>query len=353
MSGKSETKQQSTTEPWKPAQPALTSILGQLQGMIPNSGITPGMESAFGQLESSAQQGNPFAGQIGGVVGNLLNGGGATAQAPAIQSAFDTFKAQTNPLASNTNYDPMQTPGLADSLKTMMGDIGTSINGQFAAAGRDLSGMNTQTLARGLTQGLAPILTQQYNQNVQNQQGAASNLYNAGNTTGGLLAGLDMLADLVDVDRHGRIEVAHDALDVVKRHLPDPEEAEDVVDAIGVEIAAEPCEAGAPPGVVIPLHDLPVISREAPVLAFHGEGIRRRAGLRGPWVAETVSVEKADESAPNHAGLARAGLAQAVACRSARPSGQPSTPALPGPTLENSTKINMACGGPGFPAGRR
>ena len=191
MGGKSETKQQSTTEPWKPAQPALTSILGQLQGLIPNSGITPGMESAFGQLESNAQQGNPFAGQIGGVVGNLLNGGGATAQAPAIQSAFDTFKAQTNPLASNTNYDPMQTPGLADSLKTMMGDIGTSINGQFAAAGRDLSGMNTQTLARGLTQGLAPILTQQYNQNVQNQQGAASNLYNAGNTTGGLLAGLN------------------------------------------------------------------------------------------------------------------------------------------------------------------
>ena len=191
MGVKSETKQQSTTEPWKPAQPALTSILGQLQGLIPNSGITPGMESAFGQLESSAQQGNPFAGQIGGVVGNLLNGGGATAQAPAIQSAFDTFKAQTNPLASNTNYDPMQTPGLADSLKTMMGDIGTSINGQFAAAGRDLSGMNTQTLARGLTQGLAPILTQQYNQNVQNQQGAASNLYNAGNTTGGLLAGLN------------------------------------------------------------------------------------------------------------------------------------------------------------------
>lgn len=191
MGGKSETTQQSTTEPWKPAQPALTSILGQLQGQIANSGLTSGMQNAFGQLESNAQQGNPFAGQIGNVASNLLNGGGATAQAPAIQSAFDTFKAQTNPLASNTNYDPMQTPGLADSLKTMMGDIGTSINGQFAAAGRDLSGMNTQTLARGLTQGLAPILTQQYNQNVQNQQGAASNLYNAGNTTSGLLSGLN------------------------------------------------------------------------------------------------------------------------------------------------------------------
>jgi hypothetical protein len=41
-----------------------------------------------------------------------------------------------------------------------------------------------------LTAGLAPILTNQYNQNVQNQQGAAGNLYNAGNTNAGILSGL-------------------------------------------------------------------------------------------------------------------------------------------------------------------
>lgn len=191
MGGKSETTQQSTTEPWKPAQPALNGILGQLQGLIPNSGLTSGMQSAIGQLETNAQGGNPFTGQITDAVNGLLSGGNANATAPAVQSAFDTFKAQTNPLASNTNYDPMQTPGLADSLKTMMGDIGTSINGQFAAAGRDLSGMNTQTLARGITQGLAPVLTGQYNQNVQNQQGAARGLYDAGNTTSGLLSGMN------------------------------------------------------------------------------------------------------------------------------------------------------------------
>lgn len=191
MGGKSETTQQSTTEPWKPAQPALNGILGQLQGLIPNSGLTSGMQSAIGQLETNAQGGNPFTGQITNAVNGLLSGGNATANAPAVQSAFDTFKTQTNPLASNTNYDPMQTPGLADSLKTMMGDIGTSINGQFAAAGRDLSGMNTQTLARGITQGLAPVLTQQYNTNVQNQQGAARGLYDAGNATAGLLSGMN------------------------------------------------------------------------------------------------------------------------------------------------------------------
>jgi hypothetical protein len=41
-----------------------------------------------------------------------------------------------------------------------------------------------------LTQGLAPTIANQYNQNVQNQQGAAGNLYNAGNTNAGILSGL-------------------------------------------------------------------------------------------------------------------------------------------------------------------
>jgi hypothetical protein len=39
-------------------------------------------------------------------------------------------------------------------------------------------------------QGVAPTIAAQYNQNVNNQQGAAGNLYNAGNTNAGILAGL-------------------------------------------------------------------------------------------------------------------------------------------------------------------
>jgi hypothetical protein len=45
-------------------------------------------------------------------------------------------------------------------------------------------------LGRGIMQGVAPTIAAQYNQNVQNQQGAAGNLYNAGNTNSGILAGL-------------------------------------------------------------------------------------------------------------------------------------------------------------------
>ncbi|MBN9601812.1 MAG: tail fiber domain-containing protein [Afipia felis] len=191
MGGKSETTQQSTTQPWQPAQPALNGILGQLQNLIPNSGLSSTSQDAINQMEGNAQAGNPYSGQISGVVSNLLNGGGATAQNPAIQNAYSQYSAQTNPLASNTDYNPYNTPGFADALKTMSSDITNSVNGQFAAAGRDFSGANSQALSRGLAQGLAPTIANQYNQNVQNQQNAAGNLYSAGNTTSGLLAGLN------------------------------------------------------------------------------------------------------------------------------------------------------------------
>lgn len=191
MGGTSTQTQQSTTEPWKAAQPALQGILGQLQGQIANSGLSSTAQGAISQLEGNAQAGNPYSGQISGVVGNLLNGGGATAQSPAIQGALDTYKTQTNPLASNTDYNPYNTPGFADALKTMSGDITNQVNGMWAGAGRDGSPGNSQALARGLAQGLAPAIAGQYNQNVQNQQGAAGNLYSAGNTTSGLLSGLN------------------------------------------------------------------------------------------------------------------------------------------------------------------
>jgi hypothetical protein len=193
MDGTSKTSQtqESTTNPWAPAQPALQGILSQLQGQLGNTGITANENNALNTLTSNAGQASQFAPQIQSYAQNLLNGGGATDQNGAISDAYKTYQQQTNPLASSTNYDPMQTPGLGQQLQTIRDDVGNSINSQFAAAGRDFSGANQQAYGRGVTQGMAPVLTAQYNQNVQNQQGAANNLYNAGNTTSGLLAGLN------------------------------------------------------------------------------------------------------------------------------------------------------------------
>jgi hypothetical protein len=186
----SQTTQQSSTTPWDTGQNVVNGIVGALNPLVQNSGLNSVESNAIAQLEQNAAAGNPYSGQIGGVASNLLNGGGATNQAGAINNAYSQYVAQTNPLASNTNYNPMSTPGFSDALNTANSDITNQINGQFAAAGRSGSGANTQTLARGLTQGDAALIANQYNQNVQNQQGAAQNLYNAGNATSGLLSGL-------------------------------------------------------------------------------------------------------------------------------------------------------------------
>jgi hypothetical protein len=188
---KQETKQNSQTDPWKPAQPFLQGVLGQLQGGLSNTGLTGAENSAIAGTTSNAYDWTKqYAPQIGNYASTLLAGGGATDQAGNVNANYQRYVDQTNPIASNTNYNPYDTPGFKDALSTTIADITNSTNGQFAAAGRDFSGMNSQTLGRGIMQGVAPTIAAQYNQNIQNQQGAAGNLYNAGNTNAGILAGL-------------------------------------------------------------------------------------------------------------------------------------------------------------------
>ena len=64
-----------------------------------------------------------------------------------------------------------------------------SVNGMFAGAGRDLSGANSQALARGLAQGEAPILLGQYNQNVANTQNAANTMLGGAESTASAMGG--------------------------------------------------------------------------------------------------------------------------------------------------------------------
>jgi hypothetical protein len=108
-----------------------------------------------------------------------------------LNNAYAQYQKQLNPYLQSSFLDPRNTPGFGDALGALNSDITGQINGMFAGAGRDLSGMNTQALARGLSQGEGQLIANQYNQNVGNQLGAAGSLYGAGNTTGGLLTGLN------------------------------------------------------------------------------------------------------------------------------------------------------------------
>ncbi len=124
MGGKSETTQtqNSTTNPWEAATPALKGILGQLTSNLGNTGVT-GAES--GALTSLVNNGvnatNQYAQPIASYAKDLLSGGGATDQAGAVNQNYQRYVDQTNPLASNTNYNPYDTPGFRDAINTAGG----------------------------------------------------------------------------------------------------------------------------------------------------------------------------------------------------------------------------------------
>jgi hypothetical protein len=180
--------QQSQTAPWQAAQPMLQGILGQLGSGLNNTGLTGAETGALNTLQRNAAQGNPYAGQIGGYAQSLLGGGGANAQAGNVQSNLGAFRSQLTPYANGSMIG--NNPALAAQLAQIQTDVGNSVNSQFAAAGRDLSGANQMAYGRGVAAGEAPVIASQYNQDVGNQINAANALYNAGNTTAGALSGM-------------------------------------------------------------------------------------------------------------------------------------------------------------------
>ncbi|QDM27508.1 tail fiber domain-containing protein [Tardiphaga sp. vice304] len=168
--------------------PTINGILGQLNPLISNSGINSTQQSGIDQLKANASNGNPFASQIGGVANNLLSGGGATGQAGNIAGTLDDLKARLGSYANGLQIG--NNPGLKAQLDQAGSDTANNINGSFAAAGRDFSGYNQNAVARGVTAAQAPIIANQYNQDVANQISAAGTLYGAGNTTAGMQSGL-------------------------------------------------------------------------------------------------------------------------------------------------------------------
>jgi hypothetical protein len=178
----------SALTPWAGNAGLLNSIFLQLGG-IP-TGLTPTETNALNQWGALAGAGNPYAGPIGGVANTLLAGGGPDRSA-MVNNAYQQYQATLNPYLGKDYLNPYNTPGFSDALNAVNSDITNQINGMFAGAGRDLSGLNVQSLARGLSQGEGGLIQNQYNQNVASQLGAANSLYGAGNSTAGLLSNLD------------------------------------------------------------------------------------------------------------------------------------------------------------------
>lgn len=188
MGGTSTTTQQQTSQatPYAPAAGPMNGILNSLGGLAGSAGsLTPAQQGAINTLTANGTAGDPnAAGSVAGVQG-LLNGGGANNNNGAISQNLTNYQGLLTPFANGSQVGANS--GLKPQLDQIATDTTNQVNGQFAAAGRDMSPGNSMALGRGIAAGEAPVIASQYNTDVGNQLNAANSLYGAGNTTYGLL----------------------------------------------------------------------------------------------------------------------------------------------------------------------
>lgn len=182
------TTQQSSSQPWSAATPLLQNLINQYGST--NTGVTGGQSTALSNLSDAASSVPNFGSTAAGGVNSLFSSSTAP-QVGMIQSGYNDLKTNLGGAADPNNINPLTDPGIGDTLSALNKNITNSVKGVYAGSGRDPSGAGSfaGSLATGLAQGEAPVITNEYNADRANQQGAASTLYNASGTTAGNITG--------------------------------------------------------------------------------------------------------------------------------------------------------------------
>lgn len=196
MGGKSsqETRANSTTQqdPWKLAMPDLQQAFAAIGPQWNNVNPTGNENNAFAGLEANAAAGNPYAGRIGGLADDLLAGG--TDRTGMVQGSYDTLKGSLTPYTT-MNTDPYQNEAFSKYAGLLGTDATNSVKAQYEAAGYNPSaGTFGKSIAEGVGRAVAPVWAQERNNLEAQKMGAINGLYQGGNTTAGLLSGLDQTA---------------------------------------------------------------------------------------------------------------------------------------------------------------
>lgn len=187
-SSKSTTNSKAQSDPWDVTIPYLEGIL-KAAGSQGGVGLTPDQVGAFKQLKTNASQGNPWEGKISGLADMAFATPDRTGM---VGDAYTKLQGQLGDIASGKYLDPMSNPEMQRMLTMVGDDISQRINAQFAGAGRDLSGANQGTVARGVAQGQTGLLFDQYNKERANQASAAQTLYGASGDTAKTQSALDV-----------------------------------------------------------------------------------------------------------------------------------------------------------------
>ena len=181
--------QQSQTNPWAPAIPLATSLLGKYQGQ--NTDVTGGQKSALDNLTSATSNIPNFGASGAQAITNLFSSNNQP-QVGVLNDAYSKLNANLNPIANGSQLNPYSTPGFGDALATTMDDITNRVKSSYNGSGRDPSGAGSfaQSLGRGLTQGVSPLIQSQYNTNRQNMMSANGTLFGGATTNATGTAGL-------------------------------------------------------------------------------------------------------------------------------------------------------------------
>lgn len=178
-----EQSQTSQTNPFAPAMPLVNSLISQYGGL--NPGVTANQGGALTSLNNSVSNLPNFGNTGASSVNNIFSSANSAPQVGMLNNAYSTLQGNLGATASGANLDPYSTPGFGDALKTTMDDITNRTKGVYAASGRDPSGAGSfaQSLGRGLTQGVAPTIASQYNQNYGNMVNANNQLFSGAGGT--------------------------------------------------------------------------------------------------------------------------------------------------------------------------
>lgn len=180
------------TDPWDEAIPQLRDFLGTLGRSSPtNPGPNETQSTAITQLENNAAAGNPHVGDIEHLTNDLF---ATTSGAPAVHQGYDELNRRLTPTADGTNLNVANDPNLQRLLQMAGDDTAGRINSQFAGAGRDMSGINQQSVAKGVGQAQLPILVDQLNREKGRTDAAARTLFDANTTAETTGANLDRQA---------------------------------------------------------------------------------------------------------------------------------------------------------------
>jgi hypothetical protein len=188
--GSSTTNQASQTDPWDETIPYLKTFLGKLGTAGESTGPNDKQLGAIDSLETNGA--NPWTGDINKLTSDLF---ASQSGAPAVHQGYDELNKRLSPTADGTNVTGfMDDPNLQKLLQTVGDQTAWRNNSTFAGAGRDMSGINQESTARGVGQAQLPILVDQLNKEKGRSDAAARTLFDANTTAATTSADLDKQA---------------------------------------------------------------------------------------------------------------------------------------------------------------